>query len=464
MTVANDFADVVVLVPGITGSVLERDGHEVWGTSLDAVLRGLFSGGRTLDALTLDGDDPDVDDLGDGVRATRLVSDVHLFPGVCAIDGYTKMARRLRQRLGLSTGVNYFEFPYDWRRDNRVAARALQRASAGWLKNRRATHPDARLVLLAHSMGGLVARYFLEVLGGAADTRALITFGTPYRGSINALETLVNGIRKAGVLDLTELTRTYTSIYQLLPIYPCVDRGDGRLVHLIEALDTLPITPAQRERVTAAEAFHRRIEAAVTENVKAAAGAARYALYPIVGIDQPTSQTALARGGALEIRRSRNTVDEGGDGTVPRVSASPIEAGESRAMYPVARHGSLQNTNSVLDQICGILTPPRGLDQVRGDVRAVVDDDVTLSLELDPLFGRDEPIRFAVKPSGGVAGLDAVIASTGGAAPLWSLSLEARGAEWISGEAPPLAPGVYRLTVSGDPTQVAPLTEIVTVV
>jgi hypothetical protein len=461
---ANDFADVVVLVPGITGSVLERDGQEIWGTSLDTVLRGLFSGGRTLDALKLDGDDPDVDDLGDGVRATRLVNDVHLFPGVCAIDGYTKIARRLRQRLGLSPGVNYFEFPYDWRRDNRVAARALQRFSGGWLKTRRTTHPNAKLVLLAHSMGGLVSRYFLEVLGGAADTRALVTFGTPYRGSINALETLVNGIKKAGVLDLTELTRSYTSIYQLLPIYPCIDRGDQRLVHVIEALDTLPFTAGQRERVTAAEAFHRRIEAAVTDNLKASASAAdRYVSYPIVGIDQPTSQTAIARNGALEILRSRDTEDEGGDGTVPRVSASPIEMGEARAMYPVARHGSLQNTTSVLDQVCGILTPPRDLDRARGDAPVFIDD-VTLSLELDSLFGRDEPVRFAVRPSGGTPDLDATIASTADAAPLRTLSLEARGTEWTSGEAPPLPPGVYRLTVSGDPTQVTPLTEIFTVV
>jgi hypothetical protein len=458
---AGDFSDVVVLVPGITGSVLERDGREVWG-SLGTFVRGLLSGGRTFDALRLAGDDPDVDDLGDGIRATRLVNDVHVFPGICAIDGYTKIARRLRQRLGLIDGANYFEFPYDWRRDNRIAARQLQRASAEWLKHRRATHPNAKLVLLAHSMGGLVSRYFLEVLGGSSVTRSLITFGTPYRGSIGALDALMNRVRKAGVLDLTELTRSFTSIYQLLPIYPCIDRGDRALIHVIDAMDDLRLPPEQRARVISAEAFHRQIEAAVAERREAAStGTATYDLYPIVGIDQPTGQTALVRDGTIEVLRSRNTKDESGDGTVPRLSASPIETGEGRAMYPVARHGSLQNVNAVLDQVYGILTPPSDLDRARA-VEAD-DDDVTLSLDIDQVFGGDEPVRFAVRPSSRGAALEAVIAPASGMAPAHTFQLESSDDEWIAGEAPPLAPGVYRLTVGGTTPEVKPLSEIFTI-
>lgn len=455
---ASDIPDVVVLVPGITGSVLERDGREVWGTSIDTLLRGLFSGGGMFDTLRLSGDDPDVDDLGDGVRATRLVNDVHLFPGVCAIDGYTRIARRLRQRLGLSPGTNYFEFPYDWRRDNRVAARALQRASREWLRRRRETHPEAKLVLLAHSMGGLVSRYFLEVLGGRTDTRTLITFGTPYRGSMSALDSLINGVKKAGVLDLTELTRSFTSIYQLLPIYPCISTGDQAPVHLIDAMDALRLSQDQRTRLLAANAFHRQIERAVDEHQKAAS--APYVLHPIVGIDQPTGQTAIVRDGTIEILRSRNTVNESGDGTVPRLSATPIETGEVRAMYPVARHGSLQNTSAVLDQVCGILTPPRDLDQARGET---VDDEVTLSLDIDQVFGRDESIRFAVKPSSENVALEAVIAPASGTAPSHTVQLGSSIDEWIGGEAPPLAPGIYRVTVRGATSEVRPLTEVFTV-
>ena len=45
-------------------------------------------------------------------------------------------------------------------------------------------------------MGGLVARYFIEALGGWEVTRALITFGTPYRGSVNAIDFLAHGFKK----------------------------------------------------------------------------------------------------------------------------------------------------------------------------------------------------------------------------------------------------------------------------
>lgn len=40
-------ADVVVLLPGILGSVLERDGREVWAPTPGAVWRGLWRLGRS---------------------------------------------------------------------------------------------------------------------------------------------------------------------------------------------------------------------------------------------------------------------------------------------------------------------------------------------------------------------------------------------------------------------------------
>jgi len=456
LTVPNEFTDVIVLIPGITGSVLERNGREVWGTSAESVLRGLFSGGRSVQDLLLENDDPDADDIGDGVRATRLVNDVHLFPGLWAIDGYTKVATRLRQRLRLSPGANYFELPYDWRRDNRVAARTLQRESEHWLKARRVTHPDAKLVLIAHSMGGIIARYFLEVLGGWRDTRALVSFGTPYRGSLNALDSLVNGVRKAGVLDLTGLTRSFTSTYQLLPIYPCLDVGNGALVRLCEA-DGIPrLGPEELARVRAAEAFHRQIEHAVEANqASVAAGTVRYGIRPVIGIDQPTTQTAVRQTNAVQLLRSRDGTDEGGDGTVPRVAATPIEVGEGQTAFAASRHGSLQNTDAVLAHVQGILTTPRDLGHVKAVGAAI-----TVSLDIDGVFATEEPIGFAVRPSAIAVPLQVAVEPTNGSTSGTSLTLPASDDEWIRRELPPLPPGVYRITITGDPTQVEPASEV----
>ncbi|MEO7132906.1 MAG: hypothetical protein ABI024_01685 [Vicinamibacterales bacterium] len=456
----SEYADIVVLVPGIAGSVLERDGHEVWGASAAAVLRGLFSGGQSVQRLLLDNDDPDVDDIGDGIRATRLVNDVHLFPGLWSIDGYTKVARRLCQRLQLEPGINYFELPYDWRRDNRVAARKLRRQSSAWLARRRQTHPDAAIVLIAHSMGGLVSRYFLEVLGGWRDTRALITFGTPYRGSLNALDTLINGVKKFRLFDLTDLSRSFTSIYQLLPIYPCFDPGNGSLVRLSEIEDVPRLSQVQRDRIREANDFHREIENAVESNqTSVSANVVRCTIRPVVGIDQPTSQTAVKVDNGIEVLRSRHGTDEGGDGTVPRVSATPIEAGEEQAAFAAARHGSLQNTDAVLAHVHGVLTAPRDLGKVRALSAAI-----TLSLDIDDLFTVEEPILFAVRSSVPGVPLEVVIESADGSMQRQVVQLPPSDAEWRPRELPPMTSGIYRIIVQGDPTQVEPLTDVFAIV
>ncbi|MGH9197773.1 MAG: lipase family alpha/beta hydrolase, partial [Acidimicrobiia bacterium] len=40
--------------------------------------------------------------------------------------------------------------------------------------------------IIGHSLGGLVARYYIEQMGGFRKVRTLITLGTPHRGTIAA--------------------------------------------------------------------------------------------------------------------------------------------------------------------------------------------------------------------------------------------------------------------------------------
>src|SRR5205823_6058877 len=187
--------------------------------------------------------------------------DTHLVPGLWKIDGYGRITGAVQRIFDVNTGKNYFEFPYDWRRDNRVAARRLASQSRQWLKSWRAStgNEHAQLILIAHSMGGLVARYFLEVLQGWKDTKALITFGTPYRGALNSLEFIANGYKKklgaVSVLDLSAVLQSLTSVYQLLPIYPCIDVG-GHLVRVCEAGN---IPSLDLEKATDALKFHNEI-------------------------------------------------------------------------------------------------------------------------------------------------------------------------------------------------------------
>jgi pimeloyl-ACP methyl ester carboxylesterase len=434
--------DVVVLLPGILGSVLARDGKEVWAPSPGAIGRALWTLGRSVRSLALDGDPWEQDDLGDGVVATRVMPDVHIVPGLWGIDGYTAISRLICDHFDVVAGETYIEFPYDWRRDNRVAARRLRRLADEKLHAQRQRNPSAKLVLIGHSMGGLVARYFLECLDGWRDTRTLITFGTPHRGSLNALDFLVNGfVKKVGPLkiaDLTTLLRSLTSVYQLLPMYPCVDLGRGN-ERVAETGDRLPgIDPI---RATGAlQEFHRAIETGT-----AAHDAAAYAIHSVVGIAQGTKQSARWDGSRLTIEERYDGDDHGGDGTVPRVSATPIETDgwqpAYQPMYSGDRHASLQNADPVQLQLRGVLTA-----RPLGAFRAVE----SVRLEADELLAVGESLVLRALPDRANLILQATIIDVATGRPAIEPVVMLRDADDVHhAEVPPLPAGDYRITVDG---------------
>ena len=59
------------------------------------------------------------------------MSGVHLVPGLWSIDVYAGITAMITETFDVVPGETYIEFPYDWRRDNRVAARRLQRLVDG---------------------------------------------------------------------------------------------------------------------------------------------------------------------------------------------------------------------------------------------------------------------------------------------------------------------------------------------
>jgi len=132
----------------------------------------------------------------------------------------------------------YYVFPYDWRRDNVESAQALiARIEAVKAKLRA---PELKFDVLAHSMGGLIARY--AAMYGAAELPAsgrprltwagarhmnrVLLFGVPNRGSFSAFEALARGYSIAGrklpwVTDLgPDDVFSIPSLYQLLPAGP----------------------------------------------------------------------------------------------------------------------------------------------------------------------------------------------------------------------------------------------------
>ncbi len=399
--------DIVVIIPGITGSVLQKDGKDIWGLSRQSLWQALSSFGDSFKQLKLNGDDnPEADDLGDGITAKCLFPGAHLIPGLVKIDGYSAIKHSIFDYFEVTVGTNFFEFPYDWRRDNRANARILKKfldeRLNKWRKSPNGAE-DGKVIILAHSMGGLLARYYLEVLEGWQECRALITLGTPHRGSVNAFNFLANGFKKPFFDDITEVMRSLPSVYQLMPIYPMLKIGEEKPKRIAQAGIDLPnIDKAKAED---ALKFHDEIRDAVNKHRQDVNYLNnKYTLIPVVGTKQDTLQSAILTedgqiDASLELPFGSDPVlYNGGDGTVPYISAIPIElTSEYRQTYIAERHSSIQNHGQLLDQLCNLI----GAMQVRGTqnfenpgIGDVSQKRAAISLDIDDVYLPGEVIEF----------------------------------------------------------------------
>ena len=447
----DQMGDVVVLVPGFGGSTLERDGRVLWGGDGHAGAASLLAlGDDAATLLRLDGDDPSRAELADGVRATGVVPGPHLMPGVWRIDGYRKVAQLLGRLFDVEPDGNYVEFAYDWRRDLRASARALGRTVEERLERWRehTGRPDARVLLLGHSMGAIVARYYLEALDGWKSARALITFGAPFRGAPRALGALTGAsplVLPSG--EYGDLLRSFTSLYQLLPVYPAVHQEeDAEALHRVTEID-LPGLDA--DRVALSLELRRDLDEALQRhNNNPAYREGSYPLVPIVGTAQSTAQSARLTDGQLELLRSYLHRDLSGDGIVPRVAAQPSETGDVPAtLLTAAQHAELQNDDRALSYVLGVFT---SLYMGAGPAAPPVRMRIGLDLVLDELVAEGAQITVRVHPeSADVTELEAALEHAISGETVATVALAAADGGWREAQLPAAAPGLYRVRVSG---------------
>jgi hypothetical protein len=202
----------------------------------------------------------------------------------------------------------------------------------------------------------------------------------------------------------------------------------------------------------AALAFHREIEAAVESNSTLPGYASGgYEVVPVVGIAQETLQSARLAGGKVEMLKTYDGEDLGGDGTVPRVSAIPIEMSDRAddAMYAGTKHGSLQNADAVIRHLTGVLT---GLNIDLGGFRHMA---APVALEVEDVVAADEPVEVRARPSQDDASLTATVWAGGRADPVATEPLAPADDGWQRATFGPLPDGAYRVVVSGEDVQQA---------
>lgn len=307
----------VIVLPGIMGSSLTVDGHEVWVNKWQ-LLRGRFA------HLEVNGDGRRVEPSGLLKQYAPLVSH-------------------------LAGNWQVFTVPYDWRRDITEAADLLAE---------RIEHDDVRLGeqevhIVAHSMGGLVARAFVakhpdlwERVGGR-----LIQLGTPNWGSFaiaNALmgeELLLRALAFADVFhdkqDLVEVLSTFPGAYQLLPwVARTLPDGNNDHAGLYNRAAWGEDTSIRQELLDRAKTFQQSIEGTVDPSrVIFIAGDGHRTPYRL----------RIEASGQISLG-----ITEHGDGRVPHDFG--FEGLDVPTFFSGARHGDLASAPDVLKAIDELLS------------------------------------------------------------------------------------------------------------
>jgi pimeloyl-ACP methyl ester carboxylesterase len=336
----------VIFVPGIMGSVLQDGNRVVWpGTATDYVLGYPHMEG--LRKLNL--------------QATDIIRSVSYSTQYAdLIDGLAKCG------FHEGPGGRLRLLPYDWRKDNLIAAHALADSVDEFSTSLGA---DASIILLAHSMGGLISRCYLEsrqftARSGFGKVSMLITMGTPHRGAPMALAAALGQekklwLSKAQVKEIAN-NPSFPSLYQLLP-----PRSEPFAWNREHAARLAPYDIYDEEvarqlklsicNLTAAQQFHALLDIQKRPNH------VRYFFFAGTRFGTISSAQIVTRDDG--VRAEFIGQDDAGDGTVPFWSST--QSGVQTE--PVGgSHGTIYQ-NGRLKTLLGVLLGKTGILASTGD-------------------------------------------------------------------------------------------------
>lgn len=295
---------VVILVPGIMGSVLKLGDEIIW----PGPVTSLWFPYRKMKELLRDDLVPT-----DCIRTFSVTNQYQSLIDDLAICGFSEGEGTLAVAA------------YDWRKDNARSARTL----AECVDSATERHgSDVDISLIAHSMGGLVGRYYLESghfkdRPGFGRVRRLITLGTPHNGAAVALP-LVLGYEKRLFLNKDQVLQAssdprYPAAYQLLPPPGEPFAWNGAADQQFEPMDIYDAEVARSLGLVAANIdAARRFRDGL--DLERRPKHVRY--FSFAGTRQTTATHVLLRpAGRGGLRPDAIEEEDGGDGTVPTWSA-----------------------------------------------------------------------------------------------------------------------------------------------
>ncbi len=302
----------VVFVPGIMGSELWLGRERIWPN-----LKLLFKEPELLKYPGIPGIEP-----------RGILQEVVVVPNLVKLEQYSYLGDYLVEDLGYTRGKDFFEFAYDWRQDIRLTAKQLSQFIDAL--------PVKPIKLVAHSLGTLVSRYYVERLGGKDKVDKLILMGGPHLGTPAAVSSLLFGpdVLPFGLMGetLRKVISTFYTSYQILPVYACGADQFGQPYNFMK--DGGWLTPEQKPLWQAARDFKR--ELGLSTSVPTTC---------IFGYGQKTVDSIkLQRSSEERIVQSVYESRANGDGSVPENSAI-LEGADFHPVHQL--HGVLFVDNDV---------------------------------------------------------------------------------------------------------------------
>ena len=205
----------VIFVPGMMGSEFWLGNERVWPN-----IKTIFTNPEIFKYPSIVPLEP-----------RNIVDEVVIIPNLIKQDQYNRLGDYLVDELNYLRGVDFFEFAYDWRQDVRISARQLGQL----IESLPTTQP---MIIIAHSLGTLVSRYYIEHLGGKKRIERIILMGGPHKGAVKGLVSMLVApeVLPFGILGerLRQVVLTFPSSYQILPDYAVGTDQDGMKINFFE--------------------------------------------------------------------------------------------------------------------------------------------------------------------------------------------------------------------------------------
>lgn len=356
---------IVLILPGIMGSNLEKNERSVWINYVRMMTGGLAE---------LKINEPNV-------KASSLIK-----------TSYKNLAEYLEEYYDVVT------VPFDWRRSLIEAGESLNQLVNSLLKYKQP------IKILAHSMGGLVARELLinhsntwNLLNNQAGFRLLL-LGTPWLGSFRIPSVLSGNdgiIKMISKLDLSHSTEELIDIFSkfpgllnLLPIHGSYDFGQVNTWNKFRQATQLNWSIPDQKTISEFNTFQKKTLDAISKH--------RSELYEnviyVAGKDKQTPSDYTIENGKIRIHYTNE-----GDQSVTWASGIPAKVDKQKSLYYVnVSHGALScdetlfegikellhfGTTSLFDRTPDkVLTSSRSIEAIEEDILEVTEENTYRTL------------------------------------------------------------------------------------